>query len=56
MVIKDRLLDESDKTVQYVDSKSGHIGYLDRRGVLHLQWEIILQFILFRCLMRSSYY
>ena len=34
MVIKDRLLDESDKTVQYVDSKSGHIGYLDRRGVL----------------------
>ena len=34
MVIKDRLLDESDKTVQYVDSQSGHIGYLDRRGVL----------------------
>jgi len=34
MVIKDRLLDESDKTVQYVDSKSGHISYLDRRGVL----------------------
>jgi DNA-directed RNA polymerase subunit B len=34
MVIKDRLLDESDKTVQFVDSKSGHIGYLDRRGVL----------------------
>ena len=34
MVIKDRLLDESDKTVQYVDSKTGHIGYLDRRGVL----------------------
>ena len=34
MVIKDRLLDESDKTIQYVDSKSGHIGYLDRRGVL----------------------
>jgi len=34
MVIKDRLLDESDKTVQFVDSQSGHIGYLDRRGVL----------------------
>ncbi len=34
MVIKDRLLDESDKTIQYVDSKSGHISYLDRRGVL----------------------
>ena len=34
MVIKDRLLDESDKTVQFVDSKSGHISYLDRRGVL----------------------
>ena len=34
MVIKDRLLDESDKTVQFVDSKSGHIAYLDRRGVL----------------------
>ena len=34
MVIKDRLLDDSDKTVQFVDSQSGHIGYLDRRGVL----------------------
>jgi len=34
MVIKDRLLDESDKTVQYIDSRSGHLGYLDRRGVL----------------------
>ncbi len=34
MVIKDRLLDESDKTVQFVDSQTGHIGYLDRRGVL----------------------
>ena len=34
MVIKDRLLDESDKTIQYVDNRSGHLGYLDRRGVL----------------------
>ena len=34
MVIKDRLLDESDKTLQYVDSRSGHISYMDRRGVL----------------------
>ena len=34
MVIKDRLLDESDKTVQFLESQSGHIGYLDRRGVL----------------------
>lgn len=32
MVIKDRLLDESDRTVQYVDAKSGFIGMLDRRG------------------------
>ncbi|MGB0652370.1 MAG: DNA-directed RNA polymerase subunit B [Thermoplasmatota archaeon] len=32
MVIKDRLLDESDLTVQYVDAKSGFIGMLDRRG------------------------
>ncbi len=34
MVIKDRLLDESDKTLQYVDSRSGHLSYMDRRGVL----------------------
>ena len=34
MVIKDRMLDESDKTLQYVDSRSGHISYMDRRGVL----------------------
>ena len=34
MVIKDRLLDESDKTTQRVDTESGHFGYLDRRGVL----------------------
>jgi DNA-directed RNA polymerase beta subunit len=32
MVIKDRLLDESDRTVQYVDAKSGFIAMLDRRG------------------------
>jgi len=34
MVIKDRLLDESDKTIQRVDNESGHFGYLDRRGLL----------------------
>jgi len=36
MVIKDRLLDESDGTVQYVcgNPKCGHIGMLDRRGFL----------------------
>ncbi|MGB1697863.1 MAG: DNA-directed RNA polymerase subunit B [Thermoplasmatota archaeon] len=32
MVIKDRLLDESDHTIQYVDAKSGFIAMLDRRG------------------------
>jgi DNA-directed RNA polymerase subunit B len=37
MVIKDRLLDESDGTVQYVcgNHKCGHIAILDRRGALH---------------------
>lgn len=36
MVIKDRLLDESDGTLQYVcgDPKCGHIAILDRRGSL----------------------
>lgn len=36
MVIKDRLLDESDGTTQYVcgNSNCGHIAILDRRGVL----------------------
>jgi len=36
MVIKDRLLDESDGTLQYVcgDTKCGHIAILDRRGSL----------------------
>jgi len=36
MVIKDRLLDESDGTLQYVcgDPKCGHIAILDRRGTL----------------------
>jgi DNA-directed RNA polymerase subunit B len=34
MVIKDRLLDESDKTTQFVDGRSGHLAYKDRRGVL----------------------
>ncbi len=36
MVIKDRLLDESDGTTQYVcgNSACGHIAILDRRGVL----------------------
>jgi DNA-directed RNA polymerase subunit B len=32
MVIKDRLLDESDLTVQYVCAKCGHVAMLDRRG------------------------
>ena len=36
MVIKDRLLDESDGTLQYVcgNSSCGHIAILDRRGTL----------------------
>lgn len=35
MVIKDRLLDESDATVIYIcgNSKCGHVGFVDRRGV-----------------------
>ena len=32
MVIKDRLLDESDLTTQYVCDKCGHVAMLDRRG------------------------
>lgn len=32
MVIKDRLLDESDLTTQYVCAKCGHVAMLDRRG------------------------
>lgn len=32
MVIKDRLLDESDITTQYVCGKCGHVAMLDRRG------------------------
>ena len=37
MVIKDRLLDESDGTVKYVcgNDKCGHIAILDRRGALY---------------------
>ncbi|MEW5759917.1 MAG: DNA-directed RNA polymerase subunit B [Candidatus Thermoplasmatota archaeon] len=36
MVIKDKLLDESDGTILYVcgDQKCGHIGMLDRKGFL----------------------
>ena len=34
MVIKDRLLDESDKTVQFVCAECGHIAFLDRKGLL----------------------
>lgn len=34
MVIKDRLLDESDGTLQYVCRICGHIAMLDRRGFL----------------------
>ena len=36
MVIKDRLLDESDGTTQFVcgNSKCGHIAIMDRRRVL----------------------
>ena len=36
MVIKDRLLDESDGTIQYVcgNPKCGHIAMLDRIGFL----------------------
>jgi DNA-directed RNA polymerase subunit B len=35
MVIKDRLLDESDATVVYVcgSTKCGHVGFVDRRGL-----------------------
>ena len=38
MVIKDRLLDESDGTFQYVcgNPSCGHIAMLDRRGSLQL--------------------
>ncbi|MEA3190839.1 MAG: DNA-directed polymerase subunit [Thermoplasmata archaeon] len=32
MVIKDRLLDESDLTTQYVCDRCGHVAMLDRRG------------------------
>ena len=37
MVIKDRLLDESDGTIQYVcgNPECGHIAILDRRGALY---------------------
>lgn len=34
MVIKDRLLDESDGIVEYVCNKCGHVAMLDRRGFL----------------------
>ena len=36
MVIKDRLLDESDGTYQYVcgNANCGHIAIMDRRGAL----------------------
>ena len=36
MVIKDRLLDESDGTLLYVcgDDKCGHVGFMDRRGMI----------------------
>lgn len=34
MVIKDRLLDESDGVTQYVCNKCGHIAMLDRKGFL----------------------
>ncbi|MGF3584601.1 MAG: DNA-directed RNA polymerase subunit B [Thermoplasmatota archaeon] len=35
MVIKDRLLDESDLTVKYVCNVCGHIAIIDRHGALH---------------------
>jgi DNA-directed RNA polymerase subunit B len=35
MVIKDRLLDESDLTTQYVCSNCGHIAMLNRKGFLY---------------------
>jgi DNA-directed RNA polymerase subunit B len=35
MVIKDRLLDESDITVKYVCGTCGHTVYIDRHGRLH---------------------
>ncbi len=35
MVIKDRLLDESDITTKYVCNTCGHIAFLDRHGRLH---------------------
>jgi DNA-directed RNA polymerase subunit B len=35
MVIKDRLLDESDITVKYVCNTCGHIAIIDRNGRLH---------------------
>ncbi|MHC1583014.1 MAG: DNA-directed RNA polymerase subunit beta, partial [Candidatus Syntropharchaeia archaeon] len=34
MVIKDRLLDESDLTVKYVCNNCGHIAIVDRHGKL----------------------
>ena len=37
MVIKDRLLDESDGTTEYVCGNCGHIAMLDRRGFLRCQ-------------------
>jgi DNA-directed RNA polymerase subunit B len=35
MVIKDRLLDESDLTIKYVCNTCGHIAIIDRHGGLH---------------------
>jgi DNA-directed RNA polymerase beta subunit len=35
MVIKDRLLDESDITMKYVCNTCGHIAMIDRHGRLH---------------------
>jgi DNA-directed RNA polymerase subunit B len=35
MVIKDRLLDESDLTVKYVCNTCGHVAIIDRHGALH---------------------
>ena len=35
MVIKDRLLDESDLTVKYICNNCGHVAIVDRHGALH---------------------